>query len=354
MAAPWSGVRSPTAAVDAVPRRALALLAGTGTAQAHRLAHWTRKAGDKAHQHDDRLRILRNCRSLAAISAALTKAGIPHAAFKGPALSQILYGDPAARHAGDLDILVRDVAAARPVFERLGYSFTDPFAGAPASRWWWSNAVYFDHADGTHVELHHQPFASGWLRAELQPDLLARTQTVTIAGQPVPFPASDAVPEHLLLHGSGHGWSRLCWLTDIAQWLAVNPEWDATAMLARARRNGTWRRIMIGLQLAHDHLGARLPRGATPADLAAVRRFTEAFPDAWRDPVAREKPAAIFAFQWRQRERLRDRLRLVRLSLTPTDADVRAMPLPRGLQWLRYVGRPFRMVMGRSRLPARD
>src|SRR5262249_35268353 len=69
------------------------------------------------------LKALRFCAELARITQAFTGAGIEVLAHKGPVLSEVLYGDPAIRQFGDLDLLVRPghVAAAKRVLSQLGY-----------------------------------------------------------------------------------------------------------------------------------------------------------------------------------------------------------------------------------------
>ena len=68
------------------------------------------------------VRSLRMTRQLLAIVGQLEKASVPALALKGPALSQLAYGDVTRRHSVDLDILVRpaDVHTARAVLEAGG------------------------------------------------------------------------------------------------------------------------------------------------------------------------------------------------------------------------------------------
>ncbi|HEY5387803.1 MAG TPA: nucleotidyltransferase family protein, partial [Thermoleophilia bacterium] len=68
------------------------------------------------------VRSLRMTRQLLLLLERLHAAGIPALAVKGPALSQLAYGEPTLRRFVDLDILVRpsDVCAARAVVEAAG------------------------------------------------------------------------------------------------------------------------------------------------------------------------------------------------------------------------------------------
>src|SRR6266576_6247419 len=65
---------------------------------------------------------------LARIAAGFEWAGLPLLAFKGPVLSQQLYGDPGLRSFSDLDVIVapRDADAAEALLRGLGYREHEP------------------------------------------------------------------------------------------------------------------------------------------------------------------------------------------------------------------------------------
>ena len=68
-------------------------------------------------------RILQFTAELTKIARCFEQHGIQFLAHKGPALAQVLYGDPAMRQFGDLDLLVKpqDVPRARTALMELGY-----------------------------------------------------------------------------------------------------------------------------------------------------------------------------------------------------------------------------------------
>jgi len=135
----------------------------------------------------------------------------------------------------------------------------------------------------------------------------------------------------LCAHGAKHLWERLEWLCDLAALLARRPGLDWDAMLARARRRGAERIVLLALHLAHELLGARFltvsARGrarigpcASSGSACRARLFAGPHP-----PTLREARV----FHWHVRERWRDRLRsLAHVLFTPGTADRQASGCP--------------------------
>jgi hypothetical protein len=73
--------------------------------------------------HANALRNLHLSHALTRILAAFHDLGIPVMPFKGPILSELMYGDPALRMFSDLDILIPDqfVARSAELLQSLGY-----------------------------------------------------------------------------------------------------------------------------------------------------------------------------------------------------------------------------------------
>ena len=88
------------------------------------------------------------------VSAALSDAGIPMAALKGPALAVQAYGSSAARSMHDLDILIRpaDFPQALTVLEANGFIWEDPVRHlSPAAQEFYRRQA--THLDFRHVRL---------------------------------------------------------------------------------------------------------------------------------------------------------------------------------------------------------
>jgi len=152
-------------------------------------------------------------------------------------------------------------------------------------------------------------------------------------------------PEDLLLIlcvcGAKGQWKRLQMICDIAAALGALPHVDAHACLARARRTGTARILLLGCHLAHELLAAEIPE-----PLREPIRADRALPALARRIVAATlevpPPAGADAAPWHfsslimaMRERPLDKARyFVRTTTTPTGLHLQRMPLPRALHGL--------------------
>jgi hypothetical protein len=85
--------------------------------------------------HNNTARSLFLASELARILRAFESSGIPAYPFKGPALSVMLYGDPALRQSKDLDILIpkETLHRAIKVLDAQGYKPQDALDGARLS-----------------------------------------------------------------------------------------------------------------------------------------------------------------------------------------------------------------------------
>lgn len=232
--------------------------------------------------------------------------------FKGPTLAIDAYRDLNLRECGDLDLLIcaDDFPRVKELLTRNGFScLWDQVANARKRQLF---ACEFRRDD---IELDvHWDLAPGWHNYVVNFDYLWES------GKPVmencqfarKLPAEDAV-EVLCMHGTRHWWERLRWICDIAELVNSDSirDWnrvEATATKARCNRS-----VWLGLWLAGDLLGARLPpeirnrleRSTVVKQLAGqVGRWLA---DAEQAAAGRKLPGR-FLFRMRLCEHWRDRI----------------------------------------------
>jgi hypothetical protein len=155
----------------------------------------------------------------AEISRLLTGAGIRFLVLKGTPLSQLLFADPVRRSSGDIDLLVApaDFAAASHALQTVGYH---PLGGMPV--------LTGDSAQDATVrdlimqrgplllELHQRLTSNPQCLPFGFEELYAARQMVETGGVSLPTLGPAHLGIYLFVHGAGHGWQRLAWLTDIA------------------------------------------------------------------------------------------------------------------------------------------
>lgn len=296
-----------------------------------------------------------NSAELLDLLKAFEQALIPAMPFKGVLLGSSAYGDITMRTAGDVDLLIyyRDLIRATAILNDRGYELrTQVLAdGSPAETD--SFEFHFERSsDGMVVELRWRlELTQPRFRRDLGMDWVwPRRRTAKLAGAEVPN--LDAISALLVLcmHGSRHTWSRLIWICDVAKLVESEPGLDWDSARAEARRVGLWRCLALGVLLARRAGGADVPAEVL-RDFEADRS-ARGLADFLNEHVLEEPGRTpngpvpyhiqLLGFQ--------DRLRLL-LSpafFRPNARDREVLKLPKALEPLYYVIRPFRMLMDRS------
>jgi hypothetical protein len=267
--------------------------------------------------------------------------------YKGAVLAQLLYCDLGLRSFSDLDFLISsaDFGRAKQALAEIGYR---PAADlTPAVERLWLRTGYeraFDGAAGKNlVELQWALLAhfygvglhSNDLGVE---DLMARAGRTVVGGCEVPCLAPEDSLLVLCLHAAKHLWTRLIWLSDIAENLRTQSQAqtvDYSLAFARARALGIVRILGVGFWLVKNVLRAELPQPAEEMIAADPR-----VPALGAEFAARLVRGASYDFESTEyfrlilklRERRGDRWRyLWRLVWTPGVGDVAAVQLPEAL-----------------------
>jgi Uncharacterised nucleotidyltransferase len=269
--------------------------------------------------------------------------------YKGAVLAQSVYRDVGLRSFSDLDFLISpaDFNRVKQALAEIGYRPSAHFT--PAVERFWLRKGYeraFDSAVGPNlvelqwallphfyaVDLHSDDLRSDDLRVE---DLLARAGRTVVGGCEVPCLSPEDSLLALCLHAAKHLWTRLIWLTDIAETLRSQSRTqtiDHSLVFSRARALGIVRILGVSFWLAKNVLRAELPEGAEETIAADPR-----VPALGREFADRLTRGATYDFEsteyfrliMKLRERRGDRWRyLWRLVWTPGGGDIAAVRLP--------------------------
>ncbi|MCI0622338.1 MAG: nucleotidyltransferase family protein, partial [Acidobacteria bacterium] len=184
-------------------------------------------------------------------------------AFKGPVLTASLYGNLALRQFVDLDLLMRraDVLRAKALLQAEGYESPLRLSERQERAYLGSQCEHHLYAPGGlfQVELHWQILArfhgfsfdtEGWWQ---------RRRHVNLHEIEVPTLSPEDELLALCVHGQKHCWSRLIWISDLAQLLAAHSDLAWDQITHGARELSAERVLRLGLHLAHNLLQAPLP-----------------------------------------------------------------------------------------------
>jgi hypothetical protein len=281
---------------------------------------------------------------LAELVGALGAAGVRVLVLKGLPLAITSAGGIAARHAGDIDLLVDPdaLAAAHRVMIGLGYRAStdqgDPLEGPHrrAVRWLQKDRAYFRSGD-TPVELHWRLSRYALLSLGFD-ELWQHHNDVDLGIASVPAPGDVHTVLHVAVHGVNCRFYRLQWAVDAARVL----DRDASVLrgadeLARrhhaARALAVARRVTAELRPPLFH-----PESPTAKPDAGVER---AVLTCWHAIYALDLPPwQIRRSRWYLTEGVNEMLRCVAADAVPAtvSASGGALPITLGRSMIGRVG----------------
>lgn len=297
----------------------------------------------------------RRSEELVRILGAFEEQNVFALGYKGPMLSQSLYGDFSIRdfsQSSDLDIIVleRDLPQARSIL--LNQDYQEECRN--------NREVKFRHKNGQSLLELQWRFNTPVFRVPDDPARFLRIlKTIPLAGASVCSLPLEVYFLVLSLHATKHKWRKLKLVCDIAAILqAPGLDWDY--VVREAEDLGIKRTLAVAALLAEDAFEVVSPTGLTNRlglDRAARRLAAECREEWLKPPDERWREHADLRFLFKMRERPNDRLDLFLWEwLWPDDmpdrADRRFVPIPDPFSALYYLVRPVRLawqeITGRS------
>jgi hypothetical protein len=267
--------------------------------------------------------------------------------YKGPVLAQSLYRDLGLRSFSDLDFLISsaDFDRAKQALAEIGYRPSgeiDPAVESPAIERLWLRTGYersFDSAAGKNLVELQWALLPRFYAVDLGvQDLMARAGKTVVGEREVPCLSAEDSLLVLCLHAAKHLWTRLIWLSDIAETLrsySGTQTIDYSLVFSRARSLGIARILGVSFWLVKNVLRAEIPKPAEEMITTDPR-----VPALGGEFAARLARGATYNFESTEyfrlilklRERPGDRLRyLWRLVWTPGTGEIAAVRLPEAL-----------------------
>lgn len=277
--------------------------------------------------------------------------GITAVAFKGPVLSVAVYGDIALRQAGDLDILI-EAEAFRPAKDLLssaGYRLHPPLTESQQASQLHSHCEIQFVSNGLSVVDLHWGLSPKSFHFALDPtDVIDRAKTISIQGASLLTFSNEDMILYLCYHGSKHYWSKLEWISSLAEFIRSNEDIDWPIVIARGNGARGRHMLTLGLMLARELGDVDIPDSvfSSCGEVDSLRKYAA---EIQRMLFAREPgpPGALEMFRCNLRimDRKRDAITgLLRATFVPTISDWEALTLPAALYPLYYLFRPLRLL----------
>lgn len=293
-------------------------------------------------------------RELIQVSGHLRRRGIDHLAYKGPLLSQMLYGTVALRPSRDIDICVREsqAEAALVALKEIGYVGNDHLNRRQqrASIRFATEQCFAK--DRIEVDLHWNLVPRQVSRSLNMEGIWQRMGFARLFDTELPTLCAEDMFVTLCLHAGVHAWSQLSLFSDLGRLLKVNPGFDWQLVRNHMQDATTRRTIDVTVLLLANSFGTEVPpdllRRELQVELIAARAAAEFWPIPERSP--QKEISLPWILELCKGEPLRDRIRwVVGTILTPTLADFQSLSLPESLQFFYPVLRALRLLFRRVR-----
>jgi len=294
---------------------------------------------------------------LVALTEEFRSHGIDSLPYKGPVLGIIAYGDPALRCFIDLDIIVRprDVPRATEILLARGYQTARNIDARQVQILIDSqHNIQFQRDDGYLIVELHWRVAADFFASALNPECLwEKLEPVTLNNVQLNSLPTEDLLLALCIHGSRHVWDRLSQICDIAALICTDRRIDWQRLMAAAKEADVERMLRLGLYLATKLTEEALPINIEKsiANDRAIKRLADGIMARVFSENSRTwlRQGEVLQYNLLVRESLSARLRYCLFALSPADADLETMALPRYLNLAYYGLRPFRMMVSAYR-----
>ena len=278
-------------------------------------------------------------------------------ALKGPALSQMAYGDITLRQYGDLDILVdeKDLFKAATIIAENNYV-------PDVELDYFNNKALLDvssdlglcHATNhTYIELHWKLFRKQLFVTLDGLDVRSNPAIVKIQGKEIETLKSELLLVYLCSHGSKHMWERIQWIVDVDRLISSldTIEWDL--VWRYAKETHSINTLLLGLSISQELFDTKLPASveteiANDQNIELLKVHTLQLLND--EPTAQDSQLSSMFKKFQYHSRLYDsfpeRVKYYFsyfVKITPD--DVLNINLPAKLHFLYFIIRPFRLGM---------
>ena len=255
--------------------------------------------------------------------------------YKGAVLAQSLYHDLSLRSFSDLDFLISpaDFERAKQVLAEIGYRPSAELTSA-VERFWLRKGYErsFDGAAGKNLVELQWAFLPHFYGVDLGvEDVMARAGRTVVGRCEMPCLSAEDLLLVLCLHAAKHLWTRLIWISDIAETLRTQTI-DYSLVFSQARTLGIARILGVSFWLVKNMLRTGIPEAAE--EMIAADPRVPVLGSEFAERLARGAAYDFVSIEYfrlilKLRERRGDRLRyLWRLFWTPGVGDIAAVRLP--------------------------
>jgi len=287
------------------------------------------------------------------IMKLLEEHNIDAIAFKGPTLSQMAYRDITFRQYVDLDILInkKDINETEKLLETIFYK--PEYVLEIYQKKILENVVH-DRAfqnikNNVRIEC-HWVLSSGEFFIDMNKwNDLQKPTFQTIKNQVIPTLSNEKLLVYLCIHGYKHMWERIEWLVDILK-LDLNNSLDYVKVLRISQDIGAQKIVLSSLYLCEKLFTMKLSINITnaiqtePKLIKVSNQMFQKIIKLYNSSNKSQHSKQISSIQFYMLTTYKSKFKYIKTLLSPTESDYQIIKLPKYLNFVYYIIRPFNIL----------
>jgi len=277
--------------------------------------------------------------------------GIAAIPFKGPALTQQIYGDISLRTFSDLDIIVKreHVLRAKDILVSIGYGPELKLTSDQEKAVLNYDCEYQFNQDERNVRIDlHWRFNKSCHYIELDfPGFWSRIRKITLNKRDVFAPSPEDLLLALCIHNARHHCNNLKLIGDIAGLIHLHVDMDWNLVLSHAKKMGIERIVRLNVWLAEDLLETKIPESVSKnAQKGIDSGFLNSYVRKELLLISPDSPRLVreMLFWFQARDSFLDGLNcIMHQAFEPNAADWLKFPLPEYMYPFYYLIHPVRL-----------
>lgn len=270
--------------------------------------------------------------------------------FKGPVLSQLAYGDVVSRQYCDLDILVdeNNIDKVCNLLKEKNYQFDELLF----KKIFENKSIFHDitiyKENIVNIEFHWRLFSDEYKTDFTSLNLNDYVTYSSISNIQLKIFKNELTLLYLSIHGTKHNWERVEWLVDIVK-LVENTQlnWNEVFYIARVTKNE--KILFTTLKLCVNILDLQLSDLVKTKFDKKIEQFAKSFENLFIERfnntlLQEEGSKNISKIQYDLLETNDSKIAFIISLLKPTQLEYSLIKLPKYLNFVYYVIRPFNVI----------
>jgi hypothetical protein len=286
------------------------------------------------------------------IMKLLEEKGIEAISFKGPVLSQMVYGNITLRQYCDLDILVASVDLEKASRILLKSNYKEIYELEEYQKEKLKDVVHditmINIKNGINIEL-HWTLSSGEFFIDLEKlDYKSDIKKYELSNSNINIFSNEKLFIYLCIHGYKHLWERIEWLVDI-YYMIEKKNIDLEKVVQLSRTVDSERIVLSTLIICQKMFNLKLKiKDNLFQDKKMVSKtlgFYQKLIKSYTSTNNSNNNRKVSSNQFFLLKSFDNRLKYIKSFFIPTQKDLEIIKLPNFLYYLYYVVRPFNIII---------